>query len=150
MTAKNIYIRHFEISYVIIRTQIHHMLYIYAKVVIRRPRPDPTAYGHLVDVLSFKWLIYIQNGGHIYIYIYIYISGSSVSKRLLYILANSFGDRSSFKRRIFELYCLSWHVGVKNRWPLSFSMYLVGTARASSANFSRIVTKQKRNRLRLS
>ncbi len=28
--------------------------------------PNPTAYGHLVDVLSFKWLIYIQNGGHIY------------------------------------------------------------------------------------
>ena len=33
---KYIYIRHFEICYVILRTQIHHMLYIYAKVVTRR------------------------------------------------------------------------------------------------------------------
>ncbi len=57
---KYIYIRHFEICYVILRTQIHHMLYIYAKVVTRRP--NPTAYGHLVDVLSFKWTIQIQNG----------------------------------------------------------------------------------------
>ncbi len=47
-----IYIRHFEICYVILRTQIHHMLYIYAKDVTRRP--NATAYGHLVDVLSFK------------------------------------------------------------------------------------------------
>ncbi len=31
-------------------------------------RPNPTAYGHLVDVLSFKWLIYIQIGGHIYMF----------------------------------------------------------------------------------
>ncbi len=32
---KYIYVRHFETCYVIIRTQIHHMLYIYAKVVMR-------------------------------------------------------------------------------------------------------------------
>ena len=50
-----IYVRHFEICYVILRTQTHHMLYIYAKVVMRRP--NPKAYGHLVDVLSFKWTI---------------------------------------------------------------------------------------------
>ncbi len=48
------------------------MLYIYAKVAMRRP--NPTAYGHMVHVLSFKWLIYIQNGGHIYIHMFcIYI-----------------------------------------------------------------------------
>ncbi len=52
---KYIYTRHFEICYIILRTQIHHMLNIYAKVVTRRP--NPTAYGHLVDVLSFKWTI---------------------------------------------------------------------------------------------
>ena len=36
-------------------------------------RRNPTAYGHMVHVLSFKWLIHIQNGGHIYVCIYIYI-----------------------------------------------------------------------------
>ena len=45
---------------------MHHMLYIYAKVAMRRP--NPTAYGQMVHVLSFKWLIYIQNGGHIYMF----------------------------------------------------------------------------------
>ncbi len=46
LTAKKyIYIRHFEICYVILRSQIDHMLYMYAKVVMRRP--NPKAYGHL-------------------------------------------------------------------------------------------------------
>ncbi len=52
---KYIYMRHFEICYVILRTQIHHMLYVYAKVVMRWP--NLKAYGHLVDVLLFKWPI---------------------------------------------------------------------------------------------
>ncbi len=52
---KYIYTCHFEICYVILRTQIHHILYIYAKVVMQRP--NLKAYGHLVDVLSFKWTI---------------------------------------------------------------------------------------------
>ncbi len=47
--------RHFEICYVILRTQIHNMLYVYAKVVMRWP--NLKAYGHLVDVLLFKWPI---------------------------------------------------------------------------------------------
>ena len=50
-----IYIRHFETCYEIIRTQIHHILYIYAKVVMRKP--NPKAYGHLVELLSFEWTI---------------------------------------------------------------------------------------------
>ncbi len=54
LTAKNIYIRHFEICYVILLTQIHHMLNIYAKVVMRRP--NPKAYGH------FWWMCFRLNG----------------------------------------------------------------------------------------
>ena len=65
---KYIYIRHFEICYLILRTQIHHMLCIYAKVATRRP--NPTAYGHM-DMDRFKMAdIYIY---YIYI-IYIYIN----------------------------------------------------------------------------
>ena len=41
---KYIYVRHFETCYVIIRTQIHHTLYIYAKIVMRRP--NPATNGH--------------------------------------------------------------------------------------------------------
>ena len=87
-----VYIRHFEICYVILRSQIDHMLYIYAKVVTRRP--NPTAYGHLVHVFSFKWTIQTQNGGHIYMFrgqnfldpyicIYIHLSHTCAFIRLI-------------------------------------------------------------------
>ena len=48
------------------RNHIYIYIHIYAKVVIGRP--NPTAYGHLVDVLSFKWL---NTASDKYIYIYI-------------------------------------------------------------------------------
>jgi hypothetical protein len=46
---------------------------------------------------------------------------------LLYMLVNFFGDWSSLKR-IFELKCLFWWIGVESYWPFSSIRYSVATA----------------------
>ncbi len=65
------------------------MLYIYAKVFMRRP--NPTANGHLVHVLSFKWLIY-NFLDPVYIYIYIYFFFKFIFYLFFFILFFIFID----------------------------------------------------------